>query len=415
MSRLRHKQSNSSQASDSVLRFLNNYIRQLSRMCTGHCPKKLRQILHIPFVHDSTVTILFLFLGTLLAFWLDQATSNLIDVSFAYMLAVVIAARFTSRYIYGIIGSVLSIICINFFFTYPYMNLNFTLAGYPVAFFSMLIISSFMSAATTSLKKQSLIIADREKQLALAEKEKMRANLLRAISHDLRTPLTGIIGSANTYMENTNHLSEQEKLKLITNIQEDANWLLNMVENILTVTRIHTKDAQVTKSLEPIEEVVSEAVQRLQKRIPDAQINVRVPEDFLMIPMDAILIEQVIMNLIENAVMHSHSTQPTDCYVTCDESSVSFHVRDYGVGIPKYKLPDIFNGTGSSVSTTPDGKKGMGIGLSICKTIVNAHNGTIEAYNMDQGAEFCFSLPREEKENQEITNEHQTFHTDYRR
>lgn len=402
MSCFRHKPINNSEAPDPGLHIPGLYIQKLSRACIGHCPEKLRQILRIPFIHDSAVTILFLFLGTLLAFWMDHATSNLIDVSFAYMLAVVIAARFTSRYIYGIIGSVLSIICINFFFTYPYMNLNFTLAGYPVAFFSMLIISSFMSAATTSLKKQSLIIADREKQLALAEKEKMRANLLRAISHDLRTPLTGIIGSANTYIENTTQLSEQEKLKLIANIQEDANWLLNMVENILTVTRIHAKDAQVTKSLEPIEEVVSEAVQRLQKRIPDAKVNVRVPDDFLMIPMDAILIEQVIMNLIENAVMHSHSTQPTDCYVTCDEASVSFHVRDYGVGIPKYKLPDIFNGTGSSTSTTSDGKKGMGIGLSICKTIVNAHNGTIDARNMDQGAEFCFTLPREEKESGDI-------------
>lgn len=355
-----------------------------------------------PHIHDSMITGIFLVLGTLLAFFLNHVTSSIIDVSFIYILSVVVIARMTSRYIYGIIASVISILCINFFFTYPFMTIDFTLAGYPVAFISMLVISFFMSAATTSLKKQARIIAVREKQLAAAEKEKMRANLLRAISHDLRTPLTSIIGSANIYIDQAGLLPDSEKLTLVKNIKEDADWLLNMVENILTITRIHTTGAKVTKSLEPIEEVVSEAVQRLQKRIPSARINVRVPEDFLMIPMDAMLIEQVIINLLENAVMHSQSTQPTDLYVTCEENSVSFHVRDYGVGIPGYKLPDIFNGTGTDASATPDGKKGIGIGLSICKSIIDAHDGVIVAYNMDKGAEFCFTLPKNDGSGTEV-------------
>lgn len=353
--------------------------------------------------HDITVTIFFLILGTLFSFLMNKATENIIDVSFLYILIVVAIARFTSSYIYGIIGSVCSILCINFFFTYPYMHINFTLSGYPVAFLGMLVISSITSASTTSLKKQSMIIADREKQLAMAEKEKMRANLLRAISHDLRTPLTSIIGSAGTYLENEELLEDSEKISLIRNIQEDANWLLNMVENILTVTRIHTSNAKVTKSLEPIEEVLSEAVLRLQKRIPTAQVNVQVPDDFLMIPMDAILIEQVIINLIENAVVHSQSVLPTDCYVTYDDASVYFHIRDYGVGIPPEKLSVIFDGTGTSSSANSDSSRGMGIGLSICKTIIDAHDGEITAYNMNQGAEFCFSLPRcqEPEENEQ--------------
>ncbi len=354
----------------------------------------MKQLISEPRIHDPIVTCVFLILGTLLTFFLNHITDSIIDVSSIYILSVVVIARLTSRYIYGFIASMISIICINFFFTYPYMHIDFTLAGYPIAFISMLVISFFMSAATTNLKEQALIIAVREKQLAAAEKEKMRANLLRAISHDLRTPLTSIIGSANTYLEHSRLLSDKEQMTLVKNIKEDADWLLNMVENILTVTRIHTSDAKVTKSMEPIEEVVSEAVQRLQKRIPSAKVNVRVPEDFLMIPMDAILIEQVIINLIENAVMHSQSTQPTDLYVTCEENSVSFHVRDYGVGIPSYKLPDIFNGSGTDISTSPDGKRGMGIGLSICKSIIDAHNGIIMACNMDVGAEFCFTLPK---------------------
>lgn len=358
--------------------------------------QKIKILLDRPPVHDTAITLLFLVLGTLLAYFLNHITSNIIDVSFIYIMVVVLIARDTSKYIFGIIASVLSILCINFFFTYPYMHLNFLLNGYPIAFLGMLIISSLMSAATTSLKKQSRILADHEKQLAMAEKEKMRANLLRAISHDLRTPLTSIIGSANTYMENTDSLGDAEKLNLVKNIQEDANWLLNMVENILTVTRIHTSGAKVTTSMEPIEEVVSEAVMRLQKRIPESRINVKVPDDFLMIPMDAILIEQVIMNLLENAVIHAHSTQPIDLFVTCGDESVSFHIRDYGVGIPEHKLPDIFDGTGSSSTASADSQKGMGIGLSICKTIIDAHDGTISAQNMDKGAEFCFTLPKKD-------------------
>ena len=159
----------------------------------------------------------------------------------------------------------------------------------------MLTITIITSATTTRLKKQALLISEREKVLVEADKEKMKANLLRAISHDLRTPLTSIIGAASSYTENSNHLTEEEKTELVTQINDDANWLLNMVENLLTVTRIQNDESHVSTSLEVVEEVVSEAVQRLRKRIPHAKINVSIPEAFLMVPMDPLLIEQVIM------------------------------------------------------------------------------------------------------------------------
>ena len=145
-------------------------------------------------------------------------------------------------------------------------------------------------------------------------KRKPGRTLLRAVSHDLRTPLTSIIGSSASYLENADSLSESEKRVLIQHIYEDSNWLLHMVENLLSITRIHEGGARVTKSLEPFEEVLSEAVQRLKKRIPDAQINVSFPDEFYMIPMDPLLIEQVIINLLENAVRHSQSTHPVDCF-----------------------------------------------------------------------------------------------------
>ncbi len=166
----------------------------------------------------------------------------------------------------------------------------------------------------------------------------MRANLLRAISHDLRTPLTSIIGSSTSYLENEDRLEASEKRSLVEHIYEDSTWLLHMVENLLSITRIHqdTK-ARVTRSLEPFEEVLSEAVLRLKKRAPDAQIEVHFPSEFVMIPMDAMLIEQVIINLLENALVHSESIQPIDCFVTTDKTSLTFHV---GIMEKALILPD---------------------------------------------------------------------------
>ena len=252
------------------------------------------------------------------------------------------------------------------------------------------------SASASHMKQQSRILAEREKMLAEAEKEKMRANLLRAVSHDLRTPLTGIIGASSSYLENEEKLDTDEKRALVSHIGEDANWLLNMVENLLTVTRIRNDSASVNKSLEPVEEVMSEAVFRLKKRIPDANIRVLLPEEFVMIPMDATLIEQVLVNLMENAVFHAGSTEPIECRAEIGRDTVTFFVTDQGVGIDEDKLETIFDGTGQTENSSADGHKGMGIGLSICKTIIVAHGGTISARNLERGAQFGFTLPRGE-------------------
>lgn len=226
------------------------------------------------------------------------------------------------------------------------------------------------------------------------EKEKMRANLLRAVSHDLRTPLTGMIGISETLLQNKNFLSEDEKDKLIGYINEDSNWLLHMVENLLSVTRIREGNSSVNKVPEPLEEVVSDAIMRVKKRYPEAQIHVRVPDDFLMVPMDATLIEQVIMNLIENSLKHSQSSKPIEFYVTAEESCIRFNIIDQGIGIMVDRLETIFDGYSQTENQSSDTTKGIGIGLSICKAIVNAHGGTISASNQSVGGvSFTFTLP----------------------
>lgn len=346
------------------------------------------------FLKDCCITVALLIIATFFAFSFHIATKNSPNIGIIYMLAIVLIARLTSGYWFGIIASLVGVVCVNFLFTYPYLELNFTLTGYPVAFLSMLSISLLTSTTTTHLKYQARIITEREKLLLEAEKEKMRANLLRAISHDLRTPLTSIIGSSSTYLENHEALSKAQQIDLVQHIYEDSNWLLNMVENLLSVTRIHNDSASVTTSLEPIEEVVSEAVFRLKKRLPNAHIKVSVPDEFLMIPMDAILIEQVIINLLENAIIHSHSIKPIECSVDYDDHFVSFHIIDHGIGIPENKLSSLFDGNSYMDTTGSDIHKGMGIGLSICKTIIIAHQGMIFASNHKDGASFTFKLPR---------------------
>lgn len=322
---------------------------------------------------------------------------SLVNISLIYILCLIVISRYTSGYIYGVISSLICVILVNYCFTYPYFALNFTLTGYPVTFLAMLSISLITSTTTSHMIKQSQIIAVREKQLMEADKEKMRANLLRAVSHDLRTPLTSIIGTLSSYRENEKEYSEAEKETLIHNIYDDSNWLLTMVENLLSVTRIQSNPATLKKSLEAVEEVISESVSRLCKRLPDIDINVNVPDNFIMIPMDAMLIEQVIMNLLENAYIHSESKLPISLTVTETNELVNFHVRDFGIGIDNNKIEAIFDGIPSTVAHTADSKRGMGIGLSICKTIILSHHGTIYAKNHENGAEFVFSLPKEDK------------------
>ncbi|MEY8355213.1 DUF4118 domain-containing protein [Lachnospiraceae bacterium 54-53] len=339
------------------------------------------------------ITILCLLAATVISYMLVFLGGHANNVGIVYMMAIVLISRNSDGYLTGLIASFISVTCVNYVFTYPYMEFDFSIDGYPVTFIAMLVISIITSATTTHLKRQNRIISEREKLLMEAEKETMRANLLRAISHDLRTPLTGIIGASSTYLEDSASLSEREKTSLVINIREDANWLLNMVENLLSVTRIRDTGPQVTKQPEPLEEVAAEAIERFHKRLPDSVVHATVPEELVMVPMDATLIIQVIINLLENAVYHSNSTEPIRLSVFIRDGYAWFEVRDRGVGIPPERLDTLFDGYTPSPGNSCDSHKGMGIGLSICKTIVAAHNGRITAANEEHGAVFTFTLP----------------------
>lgn len=319
------------------------------------------------------------------------------NIALIYILTVILISYHTDKYRYGIIAAIISVFFINYLFTYPFYQLNFAITGYPFTFLFMYFISILTSATTFHLKDQAHKISEGEKLILEAEKEKLRANLLRAVSHDLRTPLTSMIGASSSYLENEAQLSGEEKRELVSHIYEDANWLLHMVENLLSVTRITDSGGTLLKKTpEAVEEVVFDAVATARKRYPEMQVEVSIPDALLIAPMDPLLIKQVILNLLENAWLHAHSEKPIQCYLTHDETSVSIHIRDFGAGIPEERLESIFDASPSAPSSASDARRGMGIGLSICKAIVSAHDGTIHAANHPDGAEFYFTLPKEE-------------------
>lgn len=339
---------------------------------------------------------------TAIALALREVVEKNYDTNMAifYILGIILVARYTDGYVWGVLFDVLSILSVNYFFTYPYQGFNLTIEGYPVTFASMLVIYLITSAMTTNMKKQSMILAKQEKQLMEAQKEKMRANLLRAISHDLRTPLTGIIGNSESYLRMEGCMTDEEKRTIVENIENDASWLLNMVENLLSVTRINNTTAKVTKYIEPVDEVVSSAVARFRKRFPGAELRVFLPDRVVMVMMDAMLIEQVLINILQNAYTHAKSVKPVELRVTEDDKRVWFFIKDYGIGIDEKKIETIFDGEDylKDQDSKADGHKGMGIGLSICKTIVSAHGGDIKARNHNEGSEFYFYLPKEKEE-----------------
>lgn len=344
--------------------------------------------------HNIGSTVVILTIATVLAFSFFHITrSDPANIALIYILALIVIARITTGYLFGIISALFCVVFINWCFTYPYFKVSFAISGYPVTFVFLLSISLIVSTLTTQLKKQDKMILERERAINEADKERIRANLLRAISHDLRTPLTSIIGSSDSFTENYDTLSDQEKLSLVSSINEDSHWLLNMVENLLSVTRIQDDTGRVKKEDELVEEVVSEAITRIKRRIPDIEIHVIAPDNVLIIPMDPLLIEQVLMNLMENAFVHSETSQPIELKISEESDTITFHVIDYGKGIDEQTIPLILKGE-YHVPKTSDTHRGMGIGLSICNTIVQAHGGRISAHNHVHGAEFLFTLPK---------------------
>ena len=334
--------------------------------------------------------------GILAACFLCSLATNRISqtpmlIPMFFVLGVFLISVLTSGYRWGVAASLVSVLAVNFAFTFPYFEFNFSI---PVNFFSA-VVMLVVAIVTCALTKK---ITYAEKLKADSEREKMRANLLRAVSHDLRTPLTTIYGSSAMLLENFDRFSDADRRKLLQGIRDDAQWLVGMVENLLSVTRLDNGELRLNKTETVLEELIDTVLVKFHKRCPTQNVAVAIPEDFLSIPMDAVLIGQVLTNLLENAVIHASGMTLLELLVTLEDRHVRFTVRDDGCGIAPDRLEDLFTGyLGSSDRQGDALRRNMGIGLSVCATIVKAHGGRITAKNRPTGgAEFTFTLDLEE-------------------
>ena len=310
-------------------------------------------------------------------------------------MAVFFVSRFTDGFVYGIIASLLSVLVLNFAFAFPYFAFNFSIPENIISAVIMLVITAMTSTITSQLKWQERVRAE-------SINEKMRGNLLRAVSHDLRTPLTTIYGSSSAIVQNYEHLSENQVVQLADGIREDARWLIGMVENILSITRIDNDGVKLVKTSTVLEELIDSVLTQFKKRYPDQKVNVSIPEEFTSIPMDAVLIEQVLMNLLENAVQHAKGMSVLELHVFVLGEKAVFEVRDDGCGIEKERMKGLFQDYFAVKDTPVDNqKRSMGIGLAVCASIIKAHGGVITAENRKEGG-CCirFALELEENENE---------------
>ena len=321
---------------------------------------------------------------------LKGVSSSDVHVPMIFVLAVLIVSLLTDGYFYGTLAAFVSVLGVNWAFTYPYFKLDFSVYGYPLTFMTMLAVGFAVSTLTSRVKEQDRVRLE-------SEKEKMRANLLRAISHDLRTPLTSISGSISAVLDSGGSLDGQQCTELLLDAKKDADWLCRMVENLLSITRISGDEVQgIQKEEEMLEEVLSEVVLNFRKKNPGIKVSVTVPETLLFVPMDAMLIEQVVLNLLDNAVSHGKTTSKIRINASAGSEYATITVSDNGKGIDPAVMKHLFDGSLQLRSReAADNSRSMGIGLLLCRTIVEAHGGQISACNLPGGgASFTFTLRR---------------------
>ena len=256
----------------------------------------------------------------------------------------------------------------------------------------MLLVSLIISALTSQIKRQEQLRYE-------MEAEKMRANLLRSVSHDLRTPLASILGASSVLMD-ADASANVNRDEMLRQINREAKWLIRVMENLLSVTRFSGGSVSLKKDAEVVEEIVGSAIVKFRRNNPTISVSVTKPEEILLAPMDATLIEQVLLNLFENVVAHGENASHIEVTIARAGNHAVLSVEDDGVGFPDSLLKSVFDGRAMLLRSQPDGRRNMGIGLSVCRSIIRAHGGDITASNRARGGGCVkFWLPCEEEEN----------------
>ncbi len=316
-------------------------------------------------------------------------------VAVIFFLDVFLTALLTDGYLFSMLIAITGVLCVDYVFTEPYWEISFTLAGFPLTFIVMMFISVVTGMLTSRAKQVEILKRE-------AERERIHANLLRAVSHDIRTPLTSIMGATDVLLEQGDTLTNEQRRQLAAAANEDAQWLIRIVENLLSITRLGGQDdAKVTKTLAVAEEVIEGAVAKFSARGGKLPVHVHLPQEVLLVPMDELLMEQVLLNLLENAATHAQGATQVNITLEGKNGAARIVVEDDGAGIPAEKLKNLFDSSAHQ-SQQGDKKRNMGIGLSVCKTVVQAHGGTIYGENASHhgGARFVIELPMEEDDHE---------------
>jgi len=285
----------------------------------------------------------------------------------------------------------LSALCFDFFFIPPVFSLAPSDLKSLVTLLVMVIVATVISSGLAERARcQHRAAQARDIQI---ETERLRNSLLSAVSHDLRTPLATIFGAGTELLEDGADLAPEAREGLVQAIVEEAAHLDQLVTNLLEVARLEGGPINIHKRPEPLDEVVEAALSRLRGRIGDRHVRSRVPEEIPMVPIDAVLIQQVLVNLLENALRYTSEGTPLEIEATCDAHHVTVEVRDRGPGIREEEAERLFERFyRGQPQSSRDG--GVGLGLTICRAIVRAHGGTIALINREKGGAIArLTLP----------------------
>ncbi|MCB7302731.1 ATP-binding protein [Bariatricus massiliensis] len=317
------------------------------------------------------------------------------NILMVYIVGVLLITVCTSGYFYGAAGAVISVLVFNYFFTVPLhtfaiMNQNDVVL---MAFFLM---TAFIASSLTVRFRTQMKIAEDTK--AQMERERLKSSLLRSISHDFRTPLTGILGDCGL-LSDAGELDTETRKELAGDIQEQAVWLMKMVENILSMTKIDSGQFYIKKQPEVVDDIIYEAATHVIGLRDKRRFEVYLPEELVVAPMDGKMMVQVLINLLDNALKHTNEGGCITVTVTFAEQKVYFCVEDDGDGIAEEVKSQVFDEFVSRSDGKEDGQRGIGLGLAICKAVVEAHGGQIYAENREEGgARFVFWLNAEQVE-----------------
>ena len=360
--------------------------------------KKEKKNAYISVLKDFGISLIILAAATIAGYLFKLGGLTDSNIIMLYIIAVLVISILTSKIYYCLGSSIVGVLVFNYLFTYPEFSFSAHDAGYPVTFLTMFITALIAGTLANKLKRNTLIAEQnaREKEEAalLAQNEQLRANMLRTISHDLRTPLTSISGNASTLISGGTALDETARQQIYTDIFSESMWLIEMVENLLYATRIEDGRMQLNISVEILDDIVQEAVRHIERTHPKRNIIVDMYDEIIPVMADANLIVQVIVNLMDNAVKYSDEDSDVTVSVHLENEYAVISVSDHGTGISDEEKEKVFDMFYTGGSRSSDSRRSLGLGLALCRSIITSHSGSVYiSDNIPNGTIVSFTLP----------------------